>query len=406
MAILSKRRPPPPPPPPRPLPPLPPPPPPPPPQLPFGPNLPLPHIIIRRKGRRNYQLRQMLTLYFLTFIMRKKNQTQNQQPEETREEWVIWIKDKMEQVLRDDATTSWDKLCIYRVPLSLQKNDNNSYFPQTVSLELEERARSCYKGRIGLSSNKFTQMLVLDGCFVLDLFRGAYEGFLKLGYNRNDPVFAMRGSMHSIRRDMLMLENQLPLFVLNRLLELQLGTQYQTGLVAQLAVRFFNPLMPTYMPSTKIDNSQENNKFFNPIADKEKEELHCLDVFRRSLLQPSLKPEPRLSRSRWSRKPLVADKRQQQLLHCVTELREAGIKFKRRKSDRFWDIQFKNGCLEIPNYLSMMTWRLSPENGAVSILTVEVGASPGLTSILWPETRCDYVLKETKLSLGGLNQGV
>ncbi|VYS59934.1 unnamed protein product [Arabidopsis thaliana] len=395
MATPSKRRPPPPPPPPPRLlvlPPLPPPPPPPPPQLPFGPKLPFPHIIIRRKARRNYQLRPMLTWYFLTFMMRQKLQTRNQQPEETREEWVIWIKDKMEQVMRDAATTSWDKICIYRVPLSLKKSDKNSYFPQAVSLgpyhhgdehlrpmdyhkwravnmvmkrtkqgiemyidamkELEERARACYEGPIGLSSNKFTQMLVLDGCFVLDLFRGAYEGFSKLGYDRNDPVFAMRGSMHSIRRDMLMLENQLPLFVLNRLLELQLGTQYQTGLVAQLAVRFFNPLMPTYMSSTKIENSQENNNnFFNPIADKEKEELHCLDVFRRSLLQPSLKPDPRLSRSRWSRKPLVADKRQQQLLHCVTELREAGIKFKRRKSDRFWDIQFKNGCLEIPKLL-------------------------------------------------------
>ncbi|KAL9831871.1 hypothetical protein AtNW77_Chr3g0205111 [Arabidopsis thaliana] len=377
MAVPSKRRSPPPPPP--------------PPQLPFGPKLPFPHIIIRRKARRNYQLRPMLTWYFLTFMMRQKLQTRNQQPEETREEWVIWIKDKMEQVMRDAATTSWDKLCIYRVPLSFQKSDKNSYFPHTVSLgpyhhgdehlrpmdyhkwravnmvmkrtkqgiemyidamkELEERARACYEGPIGLSSNKFTQMLVLDGCFVLDLFRGAYEGFSKLGYDRNDPVFAMRGSMHSIRRDMLMLENQLPLFVLNRLLELQLGTQYQTGLVAQLAVRFFNPLMPTYMPSTKIENSQENNnKFFHPIADKDKEELHCLDVFRRSVLQPSLKPEPRLSR-RWSWKPVVADKRQQKLLHCVTELREAGIKFKRRKSDRLWDIQFKNGCLEIPKLL-------------------------------------------------------
>jgi len=143
---------------------------------------------------------------------------------------------------------------------------------------------------------------------------------LVCSYDRNDPVFAMRGSMHSIRRDMLMLENQLP-------------------------------LMPTYMPSTKIENSQENNnKFFHPIADKDKEELHCLDVFRRSVLQPSLKPEPRLSR-RWSWKPVVADKRQQKLLHCVTELREAGIKFKRRKSDRLWDIQFKNGCLEIPKLL-------------------------------------------------------
>ena len=42
-------------------------------------------------------------------------------------------------------------------------------------------------------------MMVLDGCFVLELFRGVAEGFKKLGYPRNDPVFAMRGSMHSIQ---------------------------------------------------------------------------------------------------------------------------------------------------------------------------------------------------------------
>lgn len=166
----------------------------------------------------------------------------------------------------------------------------------------------------------------------------------------------MRGSMHSIQRDMVMLENQLPLFVLNRLLELQLGSEYQTGLVVQLAIRFFNPLMPTDKLATKTDQveikiSLENDNFFNPIADKDKEELHCLDVFRRSLLRPSQKPEPRLSRTRWSWKRRAADKRQQQLIHCVTELREAGIKFKRRKTDRFWDIRFKNGYLEIPKLL-------------------------------------------------------
>lgn len=171
-------------------------------------------------------------------------------------------------------------------------------------------------------------------------------------YDRNDPVFAMRGSMHSIQRDMVMLENQLPLFVLNRLLELQLGPQNQAGLVAQLAIRFFDPLMPTNQPLTKTNTSNlGEDKFFNPIADKDKDELHCLDVFRRSLLRPSTKPEPRLSRRRWSWKTRVADKRQQQLIHCVTELREAGIKFKIRKTDRFWDIRFKNGYLEIPKLL-------------------------------------------------------
>lgn len=38
-------------------------------------------------------------------------------------------------------------------------------------------------------------------------------------------------------------------------------------------------------------------------------------------------------------------------MHCVTELREAGIKFKKRKTDRFWDIKFKNGILRMPRLL-------------------------------------------------------
>ncbi|CAL9246952.1 unnamed protein product [Arabidopsis halleri] len=371
-----------------------PPPPPLPPARPFGPILPWRYSVKRKRNNRPQPStiqKDMLTWYLLTLMMRQKLHNRNKQPEETREEWVISIRDKMEQALREDATTSWDKLCIYRVPQYLQENNKKSYFPQTVSLgpfhhgnkhllpmdrhkwravnmvmartkhdiemyidamkELEDRARACYEGPIDLSSNKFCEMLVLDGCFVLELFRGADEGFSELGYDRNDPVFAMRGSMHSIQRDMVMLENQLPLFVLNRLLEIQLGQRHQTGLVAQLAVRFFDPLMPTDEPLSKTDDSLESDKFFNPIADKDKGELHCLDVFRRNLLRPCSKPEPRLSRRRWSWKTRVADKRQQQLIHCVTELREAGIKFRRRKTDRFWDIRFENGYLEIPKLL-------------------------------------------------------
>ncbi|WZZ75173.1 hypothetical protein YC2023_086543 [Brassica napus] len=257
-----------------------------------------------------------------------------QNHEQQREEWVISVKGKMEQALRDGSTTSWDKLCIYRVPLHLQENDKKSYFPQTVSLgpyhhgnkhllpmefhkwravnmimsrtgqgieiyidamkELEERARACYQGPIALSVNEFTEMLVLDGCFVLELFRGTVEGFQPIGYARNDPVFAMRGLMHSIQRDMVMLENQLPLFVLDRLLELQLGTLNQTGLVAQVAVKFFDPLMPTGEASTRLNPSKVQHwleRSLDLLGDNG--DLHCLDVFRRSLLKFSYTPNPR-----------------------------------------------------------------------------------------------------------------
>ncbi|AEE78634.1 hypothetical protein AtNW77_Chr3g0205081 [Arabidopsis thaliana] len=316
-----------------------------------------------------------------------------ERPEETTgDSWVISIRDKLEQADRDDDTTIWGKLCIYRVPHYLQENDKKSYFPQTVSLgpyhhgkkrlrpmerhkwralnkvlkrlkqriemytnamrELEEKARACYEGPISLSRNEFTEMLVLDGCFVLELFRGTVEGFTEIGYARNDPVFAMRGLMHSIQRDMIMLENQLPLFVLDRLLELQLGTQNQTGIVAHVAVKFFDPLMPTGEALTKPDQSKLMNwleKSLDTLGDKG--ELHCLDVFRRSLLQSSPTPNTRSLLKRLTRNTRVVDKRQQQLVHCVTELREAGVKFRKRKTDRFWDIEFKNGYLEIPKLL-------------------------------------------------------
>ncbi|XP_050291811.1 UPF0481 protein At3g47200-like [Quercus robur] len=305
-------------------------------------------------------------------------------------EWVISIKEKLRQASQDDAARSWAKLCIYRVPHYLREGDDKAYVPQIVSVgpyhhgkkrlrqmdrhkwralqhvlkrtnhninlyldavkELEERARACYEGPSisSLGSNEFVEMMVLDGCFVIELFRGAAEGFKQLRYSRNDPIFAMRGSMHSIQRDMIMLENQLPLFILDRLLGLQLGNPNQKGLVAKLALQFFVPLKPTDEPSTKRDMSKLESSLayaFDPLSDHGG--FHCLDVFQRSLLQRESQQETRIWNKRQSRNH-VADKRRQQLIHCVTELKEAGIKFKKRKTDRFWDIKFKNGILYIP----------------------------------------------------------
>lgn len=83
--------------------------------------------------------------------------------------------------------------------------------------------------------------------------------------------------------------------------------------------------------------------------------LHCLDVFRRSLLRAGLQSTPpppvRLWPRKWSGLRRVADKRRQQFVHCVSELREAGIRCRRHNTDRFWDIKFDNGVLQIPRIL-------------------------------------------------------
>ncbi|KAH1157704.1 hypothetical protein GLYMA_11G052900v4 [Glycine max] len=243
--------------------------------------------------------------------------------------------EKLDEAGQDDVASSWSKLSIYKIPHYLRdgSGDDKSFAPQIVSIgpyhhgkkrlrpmdchkwrslnhvlkrtkhdielylnsmkEIEERARSCYEGPISLSSNEFVEMLVLDGCFVLELFRGATEGFKQLGYSRNDPVFAMRGSMHSIQRDMIMLENQLPLQTLGT----QLGKPEMKGLVSSLVLRFFDPLMPTDEPLTKSDRNKLESSLggtntFDPLSDQEG--LHCLDVFRRSLLRSGPQPDGKL----------------------------------------------------------------------------------------------------------------
>ncbi|KAK9163828.1 hypothetical protein Syun_004730 [Stephania yunnanensis] len=324
-------------------------------------------------------------------------------PDPADHHWVISIREKLEVARQDEAAGSWAKLCIYRIPKSLrgggedQDHDHKAYVPQIVSLgpyhhgkkrlrdmekhkyrslhqvlkrcnhdvklylnsikEVEEKARACYEGPIAMNSNEFVEMLVLDGCFILELFRGVAVGFKQLDYSHNDPVFAMRGFMHSIQRDMIMLENQLPLFILERLMGLQVGDPVQKGLVAKLLLRFFDPLVPSDEPlirksddRNKLECSMGQHAKFDPLDDQSG--LHFVDVFRRSLLRTTgPQPTPRIWLKRRSHAVRVADKRRQQLIHCVMELKEAGIKFRRRNTDRFWDIKFENGVLQIPRIL-------------------------------------------------------
>ena len=322
-------------------------------------------------------------------------------------EWVVAIRGKLAQARAEEAACPWARLSVYRVPKSLRDGDERAYMPQVVSIgplhrgrrrlremerhkwralhhvlkrtghdvtayldawrPMEERARACDDGRVaGMQGNELVECLVLDGTFVLELFRGAQDGGKgfgdDLGYSRHDPIFAMRGAMHAIRNDMILLENQIPLFVLDLLLGLQLGNPEQTGAVAGLAVRFFDPLMPTDEPLLRKDRSKLESSIgaspaaaafeFDPLSGPM---LHCLDVFRRSLLRAGLQPTPpppaRLWLKKWSGLRRVADKRRQQFVHCVSELREAGIRCRRRNTDRFWDIRFHDGVLQIPRIL-------------------------------------------------------
>ena len=75
----------------------------------------------------------------------------------------------------------------------------------------------------GANKGRFVEMMVTDGCFLLELI-GILAGDY---YAANDPIFSKTSFSRLwpiMRNDMVAMENQLPLVVLQRLLSVLYGT--------------------------------------------------------------------------------------------------------------------------------------------------------------------------------------
>ncbi|KAK2633055.1 hypothetical protein EUGRSUZ_L00666 [Eucalyptus grandis] len=305
------------------------------------------------------------------------------EPRPLKHDWIISIKENLDRAEQDPRA---QKHSIYRIPHYLKDGKEKAYVPRIVCLgpyhrsdrnlrkmdrhkwrclkrilthnnqkienylhavnRVEKRARACYEETRDMSSNEFVEMMVLDGCFVNELFWGFSNGFNELGYTHDDPVFSLsRSSLPIIRRDMILLENQIPLLILHPLFCLQHGPPDQGGppdqdeLLAKLALKFFDPLKPIDRPlhcdgSTSLESNPLPCEFRKGID-------HCLELFRWSLLHP----DPKRAANEESSQ---IGQQWQQFIHCVTELRKKGIKFKKGEVGGFRNIQFKDGTLEIP----------------------------------------------------------
>lgn len=139
--------------------------------------------------------------------------------------------------------------------------------------------------------------------------------------------------LRTLQRDLLMLENQLPFFVLEKLFELT-STGPELSLV-ELVLAFFDPLLPR---EGKV-----------PKSNPKEQHRHMLDVFRSTFLMP-LKDRT-CEKSSWTdlkspnNIPLV---RERQLIHCVSELQDSGIKLQKRGRYDLLEIEFEHNTLEIP----------------------------------------------------------
>ncbi|KAI5649837.1 hypothetical protein M9H77_35842 [Catharanthus roseus] len=111
-------------------------------------------------------------------------------------------------------------------------------------VELEEKARSYYAENINLSREDFVGMLLLDGCFIIELLRkwdNPHED-----QRNDDPIFLLLAE--SWCRDLLLFENQIPLFVLVKLFDMtKIPCSQEKGLI-HLAISHLYPLIAADRP--------------------------------------------------------------------------------------------------------------------------------------------------------------
>uniref|UniRef100_A0A8R7RDT8 Uncharacterized protein n=2 Tax=Triticum urartu TaxID=4572 RepID=A0A8R7RDT8_TRIUA len=122
-----------------------------------------------------------------------------------------------------------------------------------------------------------------------------------------------------IRRDMVMLENQLPLLLLQKLVEVENGNPPNDDFINRMVLKFLAQSSGPVPPGIGLG-------------------LHPLDVFRRSMLTGKchqiLSPQ--------------GIEEDNAIIRSALKLYEAGIRFKPSKTLSLHDIQFRSGTLSVP----------------------------------------------------------
>jgi hypothetical protein len=182
---------------------------------------------------------------------------------------------------------------------------------------IEQECRACYVEEIGFVEKDFIEMLVVDGCFILELFR---KGLGEVKRDIEDPVFYMPWMNWRLANDLSLLENQLPWRVLDCLFDLTKSHAEKTSL-PNLVLRCYG--------------------FKWPPRDNLKHD-HILDCLRNSLIGTStIRPA-----SETLHRNLITFMRP---IPSVTELVQAGVKFKAGdRNNSLLDVTFKDGVMTIP----------------------------------------------------------
>ena len=133
-------------------------------------------------------------------------------------------------------------------------------------------------------------MLVLDGCFMLEFLVGCCERshYSELGYDKDDPIFSKLYMCYGILMDMILIENQIPLFILDRMYKVQFGCTHNDK-VTDLMFEAFNP----FWVIGKVPMSETGEKHI--LSSSQLKDCNtprsCLEAFWQNLMYSSTTSE-------------------------------------------------------------------------------------------------------------------
>ncbi|KAF8015763.1 hypothetical protein BT93_H1332 [Corymbia citriodora subsp. variegata] len=191
--------------------------------------------------------------------------------------------------------------------------------------ELEPPPRNCYAGTINssLEGDNFLMMMVTDGCFIVELFRKVIR---RVPIDQDDPVMHVRWIGTNITRDLLLLENQIPLVVLSKLYDLTKGPEEDDNF-SNVADKFFNSVLG----ESKGEGESQGEHL-----------LHLYHMRRTS----GLPKTP--SKTQQDCTLAMSSATEKDWIPSATELRESGVSFKAAQGSGLSGFKFGNGTLEIP----------------------------------------------------------
>lgn len=147
-------------------------------------------------------------------------------------------------------------------------------------VQVQEVIENNYDGKVEYEGELLATILTLDGCFILEIMRVLV---CQMPYEAYDALFERNRLLYveqDLLADILKLENQIPLIVLQKLLQLELPQDDATDILCQIVLRFLLIIYPFGNEVTAYLDDSRLLSIFKQRLLLEDQGHHLLDFFR------------------------------------------------------------------------------------------------------------------------------